>query len=108
MASGAAVLAHGPSGIATMDYINKHECAAFVGTPDEKSLVVEIKRLVTDLSYRNRLIENARKLAFKKHNLVELRNVFRSYVFSTVGLNIKDPIPKNNNEIIVKIFVGEL
>ncbi|MAZ45760.1 MAG: hypothetical protein CMD74_03520 [Gammaproteobacteria bacterium] len=89
LASGAAILAHGPSGIATIDYINNHDCAAFVGTPDEKSLVIEIKRLVTDLGYRNGLVEKARKLAFKKHNLVELRNIFRSYVFSTVGLDIE-------------------
>lgn len=73
LASGAVILAHGPAGVATIDYLQSNGCAAVVHDDSEDSLIQEIEKVITDNSYRVGLVEKARRVASENHDLIELR-----------------------------------
>ncbi|NKB82227.1 MAG: FkbM family methyltransferase [Nitrospirales bacterium] len=73
LASGAVILAHGPTRVATIDYLKSNGCAAIVEDDSEASLIQEMEKVITDNSYRVGLVEKARMIASKNHDLMKLQ-----------------------------------
>ena len=80
LASGAVTLAHGPAGVATIDYLKAHCCAAVVEEDSELALVHEIEKLASDQSYKLDLLQKAHLVLTEKHNLSRLRKEFKRLV----------------------------
>lgn len=80
LASGAITLAHGPKGIATIDYLSEMQCAAVVTEPSKEALIDEIGHLIRDADYRRELLEKARTAVSQRHNLLDLRKQLLSHV----------------------------
>lgn len=73
LASGAPVLAHGPRGIATIDYLAEQDCVALADDVDEHRLAAILGDLAADSAKRTTLAGRARNVAFANHNLCRLR-----------------------------------
>lgn len=80
LASGAVLFAHGPRGVATIDYIAQTETAPVVDHPDIQALKTELRRLAENPFLRLDYAEAAQAYVFEHHRLdhlqAELRNVF--------------------------------
>ena len=63
---GPCLIAYGPTGIASIDYLKQHEAAYVISAPVQ--LEAGLKKILSDSALRNRIIENARELAKKNHN----------------------------------------
>ena len=62
---GPCLIAYGPQGIASIDYLKENEVAYVITSPDElESGLIEV---ISDSALRDQIIENARKLAYKNH-----------------------------------------
>jgi len=86
LASGSFLLMHGPSEVATIAYMENQDCAVIVNQPSEDKLKAAIAKLVKDEKEQKHLIENARSLAFEKHNL----NITRDRLYSKLkSLSLK-------------------
>jgi glycosyltransferase involved in cell wall biosynthesis len=73
LASGAAVLAHGPAGIATLDYLAATDTAMVVGENSDGAVIAALRRLATDPALRAEMAARARRTAFAAHDLRRLR-----------------------------------
>lgn len=82
LASGAVVLAHGPRGIATIDYLAGTEAAVLVTEQSDAAVANALRALATDPRRRNDLATRARRLAFERHDLRRLREELRSLLDS--------------------------
>lgn len=77
LASGAALLVHGPKGVATIDYVAETGTAQVVNQPD-KAAVKKALRALADPKNRQSLADAARKMVFDRHSLPDLaRNLAR-------------------------------
>ena len=85
LASGAAVLAYGPRGVATMDYLAEVECTKLVDTPGIEALNHAIRELLSNRGLRVDLGEKARRVAFASHNLKDLRSRFHENLKAIAG-----------------------
>ncbi|WP_296815461.1 glycosyltransferase [Brevundimonas sp.] len=73
MASGAAILAYGPTAIHTIALLKDYGCAEVVSERDPGALRAAIRRLVEDGEHRRILAAHARRLAFERHDLATTR-----------------------------------
>lgn len=78
LASGAVSFAHGPRGIATIDYLASTGAAVVVEAPSEDAITASLHALALNPGVRNNLARRARKIAFEQHNITDLRNELRS------------------------------
>lgn len=63
---GPCLIAFGPAGIASMDYLKENDAAFVINDPDK--LRDSLRQVLTDNALRQRIVENARGLARKNHN----------------------------------------
>ncbi len=77
LASGAVLLAHGPRGIATIDYLAGTDAAVIVDEESDSAVEAALRALQADPARRNALVQRARTLAFSRHNLLDLRHDLR-------------------------------
>ena len=90
---GPCLIAFGPEGIASVDYL-KENGAAFV-ISDPQKLGEEMHRILTDASLRESILKNARALAMKNHHGdTNSRNVRQWLALS------KKPSPTNGNGLV--------
>jgi FkbM family methyltransferase len=92
LASGSALLMHGPSETATISYAEKQDCATVVNQPSVERLKATITDLIRNDQERARLINNARSLAFKNHNLDVIRQGLYSRLKSIATSFQKAPV----------------
>lgn len=64
---GPCLIAYGPRGIASMDYLAAHDAAAVITSPDE--LKEKLMLVMTDTAYREKVLSRARALAQQNHRL---------------------------------------
>jgi len=74
LASGAAVLAYGPEGLQTIDYLSRHKIAKVVSKPGAESLKAGLTELMKNNHMRKALGESGREHAFDKFDLTKQRN----------------------------------
>ena len=65
--NGPCLIAHGPEGIASMDYLKKNGAAYVITDPD--ALPVGLAEILTDAALREQIMANARVLADKNHSM---------------------------------------
>lgn len=63
---GPCLIAYGPEGVASMDYLEENGAAYVISSPDE--LAEGLRKILTDAALRERIVKNARVLAQKNHN----------------------------------------
>ena len=85
LASGAAVLAYGPSTLASVSYLRQHGIASIVDQRDTRRLSEAIVALVTDQSARSRLGEAGRAFAWEHLNLDRQRASFVERLRAAAG-----------------------
>src|SRR5690606_7002836 len=78
LASGVPLLAYGPQGIATIDYLLDHELGFAVVNRDEGELVATIRELVFNATRAQQVAHKARRHAFKKLRLDSMRQTLVS------------------------------
>ncbi|MBQ7230961.1 MAG: glycosyltransferase [Oscillospiraceae bacterium] len=66
MMYGPCLIAYGPAGIASVDYLKEHDAAFVISDP--AGLGSGLERILTDAALRQRIVNNARALAAKNHN----------------------------------------
>lgn len=81
LASGAVVFAHGPQEVATIDYLTSIDAAVVVHETAEEPLASAIVTLLKNPARRNALSREARKIAFRHHNIIDLREDLRNHIF---------------------------
>jgi FkbM family methyltransferase len=74
LASGAAVLAHGPAGLQTIDYLAQQDFAKVVSEPNMDMLKSALTDLIKDKHMRESLGRGSREHAFDVFNLAKQRN----------------------------------
>ncbi len=72
LASGAAVLAYGPTQLETLAYLERHKLGTFVGQPESAALELALNGLIADAELRKSLGAAGRAHAFDKFNLGQL------------------------------------
>lgn len=80
LASGAVLLAHGASGIATIDYLRQSNDAVVVTERSEQAVMDKLKWLLDTPDALARLSEQGRARAFEHHNLHTLREKLRQAI----------------------------
>ena len=80
LASGAVVFAHGPRAIATIDYLASTEAAVVVEEPSEEAVASALLALLENPARRNALARLGRRIAFERHNLIDLREDLRAAI----------------------------
>lgn len=65
--NGPCLIAHGPEGIASMDYLKENGAAYVITDPD--ALAEGLTEILTDAALRQRIMANARALAQKNHSM---------------------------------------
>jgi hypothetical protein len=99
LASGAVVFAHGPLNLATIYYLASTEAAVVVKEPSEEAVASELITLLEKPHIRNKLARQGRKIAFARHNLIDLREELRSTIVqaSNCGGGVKAISCKSTN-----------
>lgn len=80
LASGAVLLAHGPSDAATIGYLKEHGLGVVVDQEDEGALEQALHGLLNDPDRRQALGEAGRSFAFENHNLETLHETLRQII----------------------------
>jgi glycosyltransferase involved in cell wall biosynthesis len=80
LASGSVLLAHGPEGLATLDYLAAHEAAVVVTRDSDAAVTEALRRLQADPARRAQIAARGRLLAFARHDLRAQRETFRLYM----------------------------
>ena len=80
MASGAALLAHGPRQAATIEYIEGLGCAATVTEKNVEKIADELELLLRSPDRRLELAEAAQAIAFRDHNVLNISRQFRQEI----------------------------
>ncbi|SER03517.1 hypothetical protein [Thalassovita taeanensis] len=84
LASGAAVLAHGPMGTATIEYLSGDGIAKVVAESDVVALSAAIKELYETPETRLGIAAAGRARAVERHNIHKLREVFADIISQAV------------------------
>ncbi|MBK1724678.1 glycosyltransferase family protein [Thiocystis violacea] len=85
LASGAALLAHGPQESATVAYLSGSEVAKVVDTPDGVALERALAELAGNPEERAALAEAGRRQAFVEHDIHRLRSAFAGILAQAAG-----------------------
>lgn len=80
LASGVPLLAVGPKDIATMEYLDEIDCGIRIREKDSELIQAAIKRLVDSPTYRFDLAKQGQEMAFKRHNIHEIRARFTKLI----------------------------
>jgi len=80
LASGVPLLAVGPKDIATMQYLDEIDCGIRVQEKDSDLVQVAIKTLVDSPPCRFDLAKRGQEIAFKRHNIHEIRDRFTKLI----------------------------
>ena len=75
LTKGPCILAYGPQGIASIDYLKKNNAAFVISS--EKNLVNDLKNFFSDREMREEIIKNARLLSQKNHNAKKNANFLK-------------------------------
>jgi glycosyltransferase involved in cell wall biosynthesis len=87
LASGAVVFAHGPQEVATINYLDSTKAAVVVKEAAEETLASALISLLENPSRRNELARAARRIAFERHNIIDLREALRTCIaMASTGL----------------------
>ena len=78
LASGTCILAYGPRGIASIDYLYRNNAAMVV--ENEKDLVVSIKNIFENIELREQIEKNAIELSKKNHSAEKVNDVVKKYI----------------------------
>jgi FkbM family methyltransferase len=76
LASGAPLLAHGPLSTASIEHLDKHDCAKVVSTPEIEEVKTAILSLLKDTAETQALVSRAQQVAFTRHNICDIRKRF--------------------------------
>jgi glycosyltransferase involved in cell wall biosynthesis len=85
LASGAPVIAYGPTSIATIRYLRHAACAELVTKRNQADLIQAIELLVTNETRRKQLVSAARQHALAKLDTVEIRSRFQRILINAAG-----------------------
>ncbi|NIY73632.1 DUF115 domain-containing protein [Marivivens donghaensis] len=88
LASGAAILAYGPKEVATIDYLSKSGGAITVDEQSPAKVEEALLRLLGSAELRNSLGQTARDVAFRNHNVVDLRDKLRELIADAAWKNV--------------------
>lgn len=77
LASGSVVLAHGPRGLATIDYLHDSGAAVVVSENSDSALVATLLKLHDDPGHRNAISSRGRRLAFSRHDRSKIEEELR-------------------------------
>jgi FkbM family methyltransferase len=83
LASGAPLLAYGPSDVATIEYLKEAGCAWVVDRRDPALLKEQLRRLATDAELRDGLVRKARDFAARKLSKQTVHERFRAGIAKT-------------------------
>jgi FkbM family methyltransferase len=84
LAAGAPIIAYGPEGLATIDYLAEQRLAVVVSKRDVAFLAQQIKSLYCCRKMQLELGAHARTLAFEKHNVWRISDGFRRVIESSM------------------------
>ena len=90
LASGSVVFAHGPRDVASIAYLDKHDCAIIVDQPDQAIIKNALVELMNNADEQNRISSQGRKIALKNHNLGEAREKLYSKLQSISPSSIEN------------------
>ncbi len=85
LAAAVPVLAYGPCGLATIDYLAIHGIAEVITERDTIALPKALRRLVTDTEYAAALGRRARDFAFARHSCDQVRKEFHRVLSKAAG-----------------------
>lgn len=88
LASGAALFAYGPRGVATIDYLETTGAAIVVSDSSINALETALRKLIAEPELAANYTRAARALAFDKHNLLTTRQRFTTQLRNAIS---KDP-----------------
>ena len=63
---GPCLLAYGPEGVASIDYLKENKAAFVISEPDK--LKKELKKILSNGHLQNQILKNARALAARNHS----------------------------------------
>ena len=90
LASGAVTLAHGPRGIATIDYLAEHGCALIIDSADKIEIENQLLKTISDIKFREKISSKAKKFVLSAHNIAAKREEFMTHIRNTIGSDNKD------------------
>ena len=82
LASGQAVLAYGPKGASSMDFLSRCPGVTYVGTQDGDAIKGALEMLITDAKTRNKLARRSQKFAFQNLNFNQMKNSFEELMIT--------------------------
>lgn len=85
---GPCLLAYGPEGIASIDYLKQYHAAYIITSKDE--LISRLKEFIDNKKMREEIISNARKLAKKNHDISAVSTSFKIFLEETVNSYYKN------------------
>lgn len=80
--NGPCLIAYGPEGIASIDYLKAHNAACCITSPEE--LEPRLRELLTSPALREEIVRNARALAARNHDAAECPKKVRAWLQETV------------------------
>jgi len=107
LASGSVLFAHGPKGIATIDYLSEIYGPVVVSEDSDKAVEMALIKLMKDHSLRAQLAQKSRAIAFGNHNLNNIREHLRKTLSQTAlaGNNEKMASEKLKQKVLHKSTV---
>lgn len=87
--NGPCLIAYGPEGIASIDYLKKHRAAYVITRPED--LRSGLKEVLTDADLREELIRNARVLAAQNHDATIYPKKVRGWLQAAIDRAEKTP-----------------
>ncbi|WP_370240681.1 6-hydroxymethylpterin diphosphokinase MptE-like protein [Pararhodobacter marinus] len=88
LASGAVLLAHGPKGFATIDYLNRVDGAVVVTENSDAAIEKVLRALQEDPARRSELAAKTRTQAFTRHNVFRLRDHLRELMARAASTHV--------------------
>ncbi len=87
MISGTPIIIFAPETTAVVKYAEKYEWAEIVIKNNAQDLSIAIKKLIQNKILREKIGQNAKKIAEEKHNLINVSNNFKNLICSLVHKN---------------------
>lgn len=97
LASGGVTFAHGPRGVATIDYLDSSGVAVVVTEDLDGAVETALRGLIKDPSRVEGLVRDARHVAFEMHNVHLIRKRFFREVSRACKMPFADPQPKTES-----------
>jgi len=100
LAAGVPLLAYGPSGLATIDYLATHGIAEIVAERDPVKLLSSVQRLVQDIEHARTLGERGRAFVFERYAYERVRAGFHQILCDAAGRHgwTEDQVPQAGDE----------